>query len=475
MDTEQLLQKTNANLQQCRSMLVALLGPEYAEWEKVSLDNYGSFLREFSLPAKLKISLLNFRKEYKLYSQLVASRQSELQKLEESISNQTAGHLIIESSSAALHAESQKLLREIQRITDNSLILVEAGRQVRQKISINYLLPLAKSSCGSARERAFDAGYRIFTLITDEEAEKKAHTNINDLFLEVTELETKFRNITFPATIPLAADIIKKQIGPLKKNLENLKNFIDSISQVFDKEMQQIKELRTELKEISRAPLAELLEKTDSRVQDLGKYIMQFSHKYRVEKTIDMIPGLLKSLKLCLLVAKSRLPENIAREMDSRKSLLNPGKLAEIKTQEYLSGAKGMARIIIFLFYRLFRGRNIVSPVDLQARLRKILENCEISSGNDEQDVQRLRDFLESHLHDYGKPFPYEGLLVLAKQTLVVYGEVMSRFIRDFPIENFSEDELQETSSYFNKTTFHELLGRVHDHSSELQKSKIRG
>lgn len=432
---KQLLSGSRAYLQQSREATRAILGNHrVTAWQEINLDNYLPVFLALDLPPRL-------REARSQYPQVAKEILTAIGRLENEIGN-------LEADIIAKSITPDKALLQAQALADkcrlhvadnlaaigaHSQLLVEADLFLRQKLTLQDLLPLAREEMGHKSD-LFDAGLDIFKLINSEKINPDDPQNIHDFFEEATRMESRLRAIPLDELRNLSLEIVLHQIDLALDCAAEIKNFIDFCTTNMMAELSSFTLLKQRLKEMKEQPLLELLQTLNKITPALGKQVLAFTYKKQVKEALLQIADDLELLLAFHLGVKNELLAELPQQLRAPGSRINPQTFAAEKSHYFFSGFAGIIRVIKFFFTSL-QGEPALNKEELQTLLEGILQECDGYFGSSSEELYALQSFIDGRLCKFGKPFPYQDLFRLARTALGEYGNRLENYVEQFKVK----------------------------------------
>lgn len=439
---KEIVDRTRAFLKACRVDTQNLLADAKAsQWETISFESYAVKIKNFDLPVnKLKTAKDNYRKRAKQFLAEIDGWENEIGHLDTDIQYKSIPPETAEKTAGDIERRSVKTLEaQVSELKLYSGLFAEADKALRDKITLHVMVQFAKSM-KEAKPLAIEEGYGLFKTFSGDTTDTGQETSLFDFFAHATRLESAMNDIDLSGLGGLAAAVVDHQIKTALRLLAQIKNFINYFEQKIQGELESIEKYQEELQAFAKKELKYIFDNTDATAEKAGQKMIDLSRKARTMGQFEFIPTMLAELKLFHHSVKNIFLEALQKQIDVAGSPINPATLAAEKTVDFFYGLQGLIRSVK-LFFSTMGGKQVISREDLQVTLTDAMNNCVIFYSNKPSDLDKLKAFIDNYISSFSKPFPYEELLQLLKETLYTYGKRLEKHITNFELKTQSETE----------------------------------
>ncbi len=347
--------------------------------------------------------------------------------------------------------------------------LLAADKAIRESLSLKALLPLAREQHKRNSELVED-GYSFYCLVKEEHQED-GNPTLLELKALASELEKKIRAIDLGGFTGLARAIIDHQLRVMLRATDQIKSFVEYFQQNPPGEILSVDKIEQELTALKGSPAPQILERLAQLIPTLARNLVDLRHKAKTLNLVRLLPLILNEVSNLQLSLKATILPEIRRRIEEPGSAVNPNTLAAEKTTEFFMGLKGFVRALKLLFCSL-GGQRAIKASDLHRQLVEILAGCTIYYGNSQTEIFKLQSYIESKLSGIERPFPYDGLYALAKETLAAYGGRLEKLLFSFEVDDYTSDESEQSESRAVKTTMGRLIAKLEVRSANLESAR---
>ena len=429
-------------------------------WQKVNIDSFTDVIEALGLPDNLRQS----RDDYPAIAQTVLK---EITTLQNNIDNVEAdirlGPIpVIEAMAQAnkIRQQTANLLPDIERLHQCKSGLVSSSIILKKNLNLQTLLPLAREQATGKRKSVFETGFMIYLTTTREPGfEEENKINMYNYFDKATLLQKKNDNLDISALPKMALSMVQQQLKICHDALQEVKDFILFVEKYVQKDTENINVFHTELAEVTKKPLTDILFNIPNETAKVGACIRDFTHKKFLIEEVDRAAQLLLMVEQFHLIFKDSFLDYLHEQSHLENGLLNPETLARARANSYFKGLNGIWRLI-----RIFIGslsqKEAISEEILTDKLQEILTNCTLLFTNSNVDQQKIDTFLESFFSNYASPFPHDELIDVGHKCLMTFGTILEKVMFRYKLEQ------ENVSNY----SLGRLSGKIEVRMSNLKK-----
>ncbi len=373
--------------------------------------------------------------------------------------------------------QAQKIVKEcatyqntVEKWRDQIALLTEADKALREHLSLNGLLPLAKDLAKRTAPMV-DEGYVFYRMVKNQSGQSETPT-LHDYHAQAIDLEKRIRHIDLSSLLGLAKAIVEHNLQVAMTATDQLKEFIEYFLRNLPGEVMAVDKVQQELSSLRETPAPVILEKIGAIASNLSRNLIGLRNKAQSLKQIQFLPIVLEETRTFHYTMKNTILPELKRQISAPGSPVNPNTVAAEKTTDFFMGLKGFVRAVKLLFSAA-GGQKAIKSEDLHQILIDLLNTCDIYYGNSKADVARLHKFIDAKLCDFEQPFPYDGLFHAAKEAIGAYGSRLEKLLYSFETSDFSSDDKDEKPTQAHKTTVGRLVAKLEVRTANLESAKI--
>jgi len=411
------------------SIVTLLKDPKIADWSAIDSKKYGSLLRGIGLDFELiKGNIASYQQQAKKIGKQIVAWNNE-------IGNQLADCIDCSAPAAAL-AAAQKLETKIRGIAhlkeelhDSLRPLAAADTCLRQQLAISPLVAITTLLTPGKKEQ-LTTGATALARLTDKDDDipTEGGPSLSMLRQEPDRMEARFRRLDISKLPRLAEEILFHHIEVALSANREIKIFLDNIADNMEREVTILATIKDDLCALQTEPPAGLLAGLAAQTQAMAILLSGLYHKRGIQDTLNTTSTALDSINLLCLLLKNRIIPGLQKEVEVAGALLNPAALSARMTRSFFEGTSGIIRSLKLMMKSL-QGKAAVSEIELQLLLEKGINNCKGFFGGTQEDLEKMRIYIDTLVGHYPKPFPYNDLFKLTKMTLLSYGAEVEGFI----------------------------------------------
>ncbi len=443
------------------------------QWDMTNFEKYAAEISFFGLQQGIIVARDQHRKLSIDILKQIEKCENELGALELDIN-----HNAISPEKALLLAEKQafesagleKPLGEWNGYVDS---LIEADKVLREKLTLSELVPFTLFVADKSKKEMIEEGYAFYQAITLEKPRAGNELTLQGYLSHAVQLEKILLDMDLGSLKGLPAAIVNHQIKTTLAAPDQLKHFIEEFRRQLPDECDAIADITTQLSELYKGDINSCLEQMDDLATTLSKNLISLRHKRKSYKQFEYIPLILQEVKNFHEVMTARIIPDLRDKVARPGSPVHPGTIAAELSAEYFTGLQGFVRAMKHLFGSI-GGQQAIRLGDLREKIYEVLTTCEIYYGTTETDIGKLQNFLNEHLYGYNKPFPYEPLLHLMKQSISAYGSRLEKYLLTCRVDIVAiPDEEGTGSSPSMGGTLGRLLSKIEIHTANLSPSTL--
>jgi hypothetical protein len=455
---------------QKKETLTLSADPRVTQWHDCNFNNYVNMLDFLGLPNTMAEARDQHPVKAARILKHIEKCENELGALDIDIRRKT-----IQPFAAV--SQAQKIVRECATYEDTVkkwqaqiALLTQADKTLREHLSLNGLLPLAKNL---ARRTApmVDEGYGFYRMVKNESGQSETPT-LHDYHAQAIDLEKRIRHIDLGGLPGLAKAIVDHNLQVAMAATDQLKEFIEFFLKNLPGEVLAVDKVQQELVSLRDTPAPVILERIEGITASLSRNLIGLRNKAQSLKQIQFLPIVLEETRTLHYTMKNTIIPEIKRQISAPGSPVNPATVAAEKTTDFFMGLKGFVRAVKLLFSAA-GGQKAIKSEDLHRILTDLLNTCDTYYGNTKADVARLHNFIDAKLCDFEQPFPYEGLYQTAKEAIGVYGSRLEKLLFTFETTDFSTDDTDEKPSQAHKTTVGRLVAKLEVRTANLESARL--
>jgi len=373
--------------------------------------------------------------------------------------------------------QAQKIAKEcstyqntVKKWRDQTALLIEADKAFRERLSVRGLLPLARE-LGRRTGAMVDEGYNFYRMVKDE-GDQSDTPSLHGYHAQAIDLEKRIRHIDLSGLSGLARAIVEHNLQIAMAATDQLKEFIEFFLKNLPGEISVVDKAQQELAGLRETPAPTVLARIEAITSSLSRNLVGLRNKAQSLKQIQFLPIVLEETRTFHYTMKNTIIPELKRQINAPGSPVNPNTIAAEKTADFFMGLKGFVRAVKLLFSAA-GGQKAIKSEDLHQILIDLLNTCDIYYGNTKADVARLHKFIDAKLCDFEKPFPYEGLFLIAKEAIGTCGSRLEKLLYNFETTDYSTDDKDEKPSQAHKTTVGRLIAKLEVRTANLESAKI--
>jgi hypothetical protein len=270
--------------------------------------------------------------------------------------------------------------------------------------------------------------------------------NITNMFIyidKVAKLQEAIERTVIPATLPLiVAAFLNQQLKLCVGGCNQVRLFINFISDYFQSEMDYIKSFQTHLDHLKTQPLTELLLEIQSQTDGASKCIQAFTHKKFLMDDIQKTSLLLTSVETFHRILTTDFIPYLESHVDKKNGLLNPHTIAAARSREYFTGMKGLWRFVRMLLFSM-SVNTFISTVELEEKIAKAIGSCSFFFKQEAKDSEKISMFIDNFFSDYKRPFPHDELIAMTKKSIVTYATILEKVFFKYKPKQPEDDDNQ--------------------------------
>jgi hypothetical protein len=475
------MEETEKILAECRQLMAAhrqqldgiLRDPRVASWRTISFEVHGELLHALGVAAEAGKAASRLHGQVGSIVDQLESCRNELANRETDLrfSPEPPGRHL--AAAEHLAKECGRLRQPLDDLQSKFTMLCQAEKTLRQKLRLENLISLAEKRNGPTSD-TFNAGYRVFSLVTGVGTAPGSDKSFQEQFAQATELKSRLQRIDLQDLPCLAAEIVQQQVACAVETVEQVKNTLDHGQQSLAGDIETVRLLAARMTALAKAPLPEIMENLNEITAGLNDCILKFSYKQHVVKKLQTVTVILEDLKLFNRALKSDILGRLRGEIDKPGSPLNPATLAARNAEKYFSGLKGLWRMIK-LFWQSAGGGRTMDELSLQRTLEQAIGDCTAYRGGQEVDAENLRAFIAARLQDCRKPFPHDELFRLMKTTLDAYAVRVEKSLYGYRIDEEMLKEFSAGAAFLNagSLTFGKLMRNVQRQTGSMERGLV--
>ncbi len=256
---------------------------------------------------------------------------------------------------------------------------------------------------------------------------------LNELQREPVQLETRFQRLDVTRLPRLAEEIIFQHIEAAMALCREIGHYLDTVTERLLREIEAITALEKGIAALRPENPARLISGMVQQAGFAGNLISALYHKRQLKDTLSTVVEALDGLRTLHLLLKTKILPDLQQEAEIAGSIINPATIAGRMTHSFFLGAQGIIRSFKLMLGSL-TGKSGINEIELQLLLEQGIKHCKTFHGTSQGELKALRNYIDSLINQYQKPFPYNELSRLVKKTLSVYGEEVEKFIQDYEV-----------------------------------------
>ncbi len=443
------IQQAKDILSQCKKKLAQFqekaktisTNKDVVAWQKVNIDSFRNVIEDLGLPDDLRHSR-------DTYPELARGALKDILTLQNNVANLEADINLGPIPATQAIPLAKRIARQIDEIRPAidklhhcKIGLESSSIALKKNLNLTTLLPLARNRAEGKKKSVFETGFKIYLITTREtDFEEENQVNMFRHFNKATLLQKKITELDIQGVSKMAEAMIRQQIKLCTDGLQEVKDFILFVEDYVQKDMEHINLFHTQLAEVTKQPLTDILFNIPSETEKVSACIRDFTHKKFLLEEIDRAAQLLLMIEQFHIILHEHFFDYLSEQNSRENGLLNPATLSEARADNYFNGLIGIWRII-----RLFLGsinkHKTISKEILQENLQSIIENCDLFFDNEDDEKGNLSTFIQSYFDQYHKPFPHDELINVAHTCLITYGTLLEKIMFRYKVKNENENE----------------------------------
>ena len=420
------LTASRSYLKEVKAQSARLLAtPEIAAWREIDL-------KEASVPIQM-LGVKTLKIEQALTGSAEAGKKiaRHITACDNEIGNQLADLLTRPNPEAALNAaenlerkchEADAMMAELSRHAET---MTGAAAAITAALDLEHLIPYARHTVTSSKGN-FDSGLAIYTLVSGTETEGE-NRGLPALVQETAGLAKRFQHAEIPTLPRIAEDIIYHYYHIGDRTTVEVAAFLATVSERVAPDLDTIERLRRRLDDLATRPLPEILTNVRAIAAELREVISGFHHRRQIKENIEAVRETVELLNIFHLALKNKICPELEGKVQAPDSPLNPQVIAAKNTKTFFLGAKGLIRSVKMMVHSL-KGSEAINEVELQLILETAINRCKTFYEKTPRDARKMQEFINELVGKYPKPFPYQDLAAIIKETVTAYGnEVVLR------------------------------------------------
>ena len=442
------LSRCHDSLNSCREDIYQLLhNPAVTDWKKIEFTQYADLFKSFCLSPDILQARDKYENEADRISHLLQKLENEIGSFKAELSLRSTDEDKAKLMARQAEENCKSLQQPMSVLLSYRDILIDGVKTLREMLSLEQLIPLAHNRAKKIND--FEIGMKVFRTISEEKQNTAGPENVSDLFERATKVQSQLEKLEFPDTdLPdLVREIVAYNTNICLSAVDQIRDFLDTISHDSEDELQPIKKIKKNLKAIHKEPLPRLLSGIDNQIDSLAKLISSYHMSAHLLDIVPIIASLLDDIFFYYLTIKNDLFAKLPFEASAPNSQLHPHTTARLLSQEYFNGFKGLSRMIRLMIISVLGRTKIINEKELEAMMIDFLKTCGIFYGTEKSDIAKLDKIIQSFLAPYSRPFPYNELHSLLKRALSDFGSLVEDYLFSFEVDTQKADELVATDT----------------------------
>lgn len=471
--TQQLLAQITSYIHQCKSAAHGILNdPSIRQWDTVLIDQHSTILTSLEIsPDDLHYAATNYQKTAEKLVKEVARWENAKGNLEADIRLTGIPPQKIEGEISKLLSDCRQMQNHVEQLNKFRKILAGTAQIIQQNLSITTLTPLAKIGQPIKKKNLFNEGLAVFAMITKDPHLKSSTLNIHDLAEQGASISVKFSKLELPDMPSIAQLIIKGHVDTCKTALEEANSFLLFCERLCSHELHNIEKFMEDLDDLKKHNFAKILSSMPDMAQTLRHHISTFEHKSRTMKEIRRMTLMLSNLQnIYSAIRYSYLP-SIAERVTDKNTSFHPDIFAAAISRHYFHGIRGFFRLMRS-FLTTKKKRGALTEIDLTDKISIALSTCPYYHAKEKNNIAKTLQFIDNLISDYSRPFPYDDLTVILKNSIATYGSMIEKDFYKFKPDGLTIHEDEETEKKTPKDNMLPL-GRLLD-KIEIQAHRFK-
>ena len=441
-----------------------------SQWHDCNFNNYPHILNFLGLPATMAEARDQHPAKATKILKHIEKCENDLGALDIDIRRKTIQPFKAVSQAQNIVRECATYQNTVKNWRDQITLLTEADKALREHLSVQALLPLARE-LNRRTAAMLDEGYGFYHMVKDKSGQSDTPT-LHDYQAQAVDLEKRIRNIDLSTLSGLARAVMDHNLQVAMAATDQLKEFIESFLKNLPGEIAAVDKIQQELTNLQETPAPAILTKIEALTTSLSRNLVGLRNKAQNLKQIQFLPIVLEETRTFHYTMKNTILPEMKRRISEPGSPVNPSTVAAEKTADFFMGLKGFVRAIKLLFCAA-GGQKSLKSEELHRILIDLLSTCDTYYGNTKADVARLHKFIDAKLCDFDQPFPYDGLYLMAKEAISIYGSRLEKMLYSFETIDFSSDDKDEKPTPAHKTTVGRLIAKLEVRTANLESAKI--
>lgn len=431
--TKAILETIRADLKREKEDLIASLkDPKVADWQAINLKENQPLLTAIGINlAEISDVLANYPKQAQKIGRQIVEWGNE-------VGNQLAD--LIGKPKPDVAAEAARRLEEKchglaamkAEVMASTNRLVMADQTLRQQLDLKPMLAIARS-LNTGKKDIFEGGLVTLSLLVANIGQKEGDRTLGEMCKEPALLAARFQRLDVTKMPRIVEEILFHHIEEAGAVCKEIGLYLENGNDRMSRELQWIGTIERDLKALQSVKTTALLNGIGEQATLVGKLISALYQKRQLKEMMATVSEALELLSIFHLLLKNRLIPVLQKEVELPGSSLNPITSSTTMTRSFFTGATGMIRSIKLMMSSL-TGQSAINEVELQLILEKGISNCKVFYGKTPADLKAIRNYIDSLVGQYPKPFPYNDLFKLTKAALSAYGDEVERFLQQYSI-----------------------------------------
>lgn len=462
------IKKVKDTLIQCRKKLDTYqkealeisVNKDVLAWQKVNIDSFVDVIEGLGLPDDLRQSRDDYPGIASNVLREITTLQNSIDNVEADIRLGPVAPVDALAQATKLKQQTVALLPEMEKLHKCKVGLESSSIVLKNNLNLQTLLPLARESTSGKKKSVFETGFTIYLVTCQNPGfEDEGQVNMYTHFDKATLLQKKIAAIDTSGLFTMAESMISAQIKLCHDALQEVKDFIVFIETYVKKDIENINIFHTELSEVTKKPLTDILFNIPAETEKVGACIRDFTHKKFLMEEIDRAAQLLLMVEQFHRILKDHFLDFLHEQGGLEHGLINPETISRARANNYFSGMSGIWRMIR-LFMGSLGGKETISQEILEEKLHDLLTNCNQFFNLKNDDPKQVATFIESYFSIYNAPFPHDELIDVGKKCLVTFGTLLEKVMFRF------KEEKDNPKQY----SLGRLSGKIEVRKSNLKK-----
>ncbi len=462
-----LLNNTRNYLKQSKTEIYNILKDQKVTiWKDLDLAPHSDVLETVGISAKsIKKALLEYPSAAKKISKQITIWNNEIGNQQADLIGK-ADHKTILAAAQKIEQTSQSLETLKDDLLRHIIILQEADKKLRQCLSVKEIVGLALILSEKHR-KLFTIGLELFNLISNDLSKDASNTKtIEDVINQAKTLETRFEHIEIIGLPRLTEEVLFRYVDLGSSTTKLVKTFVEKFNSRLSNEFGAIKSIDQALIAMQNESVPTLLSGITAQSKKLSSLICGFYHKRQLKGNLTAIDQTLELLNVYQLTLKNKIIKSIPLQIEDPQSKINHVAIASKMTKTFFLGAKGIVRSVKMMVTSL-KGEEAINEIELQLILESTITKCSAYSGSSSSKKQNMDIFIDSLIHHFPKPFPYNDLLQLAKSTISTYGKELEHYINSYSIDS----DIKSLATVPIPSTLSQLIAKIKKKQDEFKKA----